>query len=196
MKLLKNKKLNSKHIFELQLIKSKTYTPYIKNYNFKKPKLNLSNTVIDLKRALNIIFKYHKYNKRILFIGSPQIIENLINLNTIHTSIPYHLYLKNKTIISNYLCKNIILNKHLFNQKKFFLSKITKKPELIVIFNNNEKKFKNKEINVMKIPLIEFNSVEQRNKINYNILNNIEFNKNINNIFFTVLNSIFSNNKK
>ena len=119
MKLLKDKKLNSKRIFELQLIKSKTYIPYIKSFNFKKPKQNLTNNIIDLKRALNIIFKYHKYNKHILFIGSPTIIENLINLNTIHTSVSNHLYLKNKTIINNYLHKNVIFNKHLFDKKKF-----------------------------------------------------------------------------
>ena len=197
MKLLKNKKLNSKRIFELQLIKSKAYIPYIKSSNFKKPKQNLTNTIVDLKRTLNIIFKYHKYNKRILFIGSPKIIKDLINLNTIHTSISDNLYLKNKTIINNYLYKNVIFNKHLFDQKKFLLSKTLKKPELIIIFNHSKKEFINKETNTAKIPTIELNSVEQRNKVNYNVSNSIEFskNKNIDNLFFAILNSLFSNNK-
>lgn len=199
MKLLKNKKINSKRIFELQLIKSKTYAPFLKSSNFKKPKLNLSNTVTDFKKALNIIFKYHKHNKRILFIGSPKILENLINLNTIHTSIPDYLCLKNKITINNYLYKNIKLNKHLFDQKKFLLSKIIKKSELVVMFSHYKKESVIKETNIAKIPTIEFNSTEQRNELNnnYNVLSRIEFNKNknIDNIFFAILNSIFSHNK-
>ena len=199
MKLLKNKKINSKHIFELQLIKSKTYAPFIKSYSFKKPKLNLSNTIIDFKKALNIIFKYHKHNKRILFIGSPKIIENLINLNTIHSSVPDFFCLKNKITMNNHLYKNIKLNKHFFNQKKFLLSKIKKKPELVVVFNHNKKESIIKETSVAKIPTIEFNSTGQQNQLNnnYNVLSRIAFNKNknIDNIFFAILNSLFSNTK-
>ena len=196
MKLLKNKKINSKHIFELQLIKSKTYAPFTKNYSFKKSKLHLSNTIIDFKKALNIIFKYHKHNKRILFIGSPKIIENLINLNTIHSSVPDFFCLRNKITINNHLYKNIKLNKHFFDQKKFLLHKIKKKPELVVIFNHDKKESIIKETSIAKIPTIEFNSSEELNN-NYNVLSRIAFNKNknIDNIFFAILNSLFSNPK-
>ena len=196
MKLLKNKKINSKHIFELQLIKSKTYAPFTKNYSFKKSKLHLSNTIIDFKKALNIIFKYHKHNKRILFIGSPKIIENLINLNTIHSSVPDFFCLRNKITINNHLYKNIKLNKYFFDQKKFLLHKIKKKPELVVIFNHDKKESIIKETSIAKIPTIEFNSSEELNN-NYNVLSRIAFNKNknIDNIFFAILNSLFSNPK-
>lgn len=197
MKLLKNKKINSKHIFELQLLKSKSYTPYLNNSNFKSPKLILSKTITDFKKSLNIIFKYHKHNKRILFIGSSKIIEDLINLNTIHTSILSDLYLENETIINNYLYKNIKLNKYLFDNKKFLLNKIIKKPELIVLFDHNKKHYIIKEANIVKIPVIEINSLQQRNELNhnYNVLSSNPTNRNINNIFFTILNSLFSNNK-
>ena len=196
MKLLKNKKINSKHIFELQLIKSKTYAPFTKNYSFKKSKLHLSNTIIDFKKALNIIFKYHKHNKRILFIGSPKIIENLINLNTIHSSVPDFFCLRNKITINDHLYKNIKLNKHFFDQKKFLLHKIKKKPELVVIFNHDKKESIIKETSIVKIPTIEFNSSEELNN-NYNVLSRIAFNKNknIDNLFFAILNSLFSNPK-
>ena len=196
MKLLKNKKINSKHIFELQLIKSKTYAPFTKNYSFKKSKLHLSNTIIDFKKALNIIFKYHKHNKRILFIGSPKIIENLINLNTIHSSVPDFFCLRNKITINDHLYKNIKLNKHFFDQKKFLLHKIKKKPELVVIFNHDKKESIIKETSIAKIPTIEFNSSEELNN-NYNVLSRIAFNKNknIDNLFFAILNSLFSNPK-
>ena len=63
--------------------------------------------------------------------------------------------------------------------------------------NHNKKELIHKETTITKIPTIEFNSVEQQNKINYNVSNSIEFskNKNIDNIFFIILSSLFSNNK-
>lgn len=196
MKLSKNKKINSKRLFELQLIKSKTYTQ-TKKGNFKNPTINLSNMLLDFKKSINVIFKYHRNNKRILFIGSPKILENSINSNTSHTSIPSFLKIRNEFILNNFLSKSIRLNKHLFNNKNFLVTKLKKKPELIVLFNHKNKESVIKEAATAKIPLIEFNSSKQRENWNYSytVQGNMEYNKNkiIDNVLFVVLNSIFSN---
>ena len=109
---------------------------------------------------------------------------------------PDFFCLRNKITINDHLYKNIKLNKYFFDQKKFLLHKIKKKPELVVIFNHDKKESIIKETSIVKIPTIEFNSSEELNN-NYNVLSRIAFNKNknIDNLFFAILNSLFSNPK-
>lgn len=196
MKLNKTRKINSKRLFELQLIKAKAYSK-TNSTLFKKPETDLSNILLDFKKSVNIIFKYHKNNKRILFIGSPKILENQINSNTIHTSIPSFLSIRNKFIADSYISKNIKFNKYFFNNQNFFLSKLKKKPELVVIFNHIKKESIIQQTHIAKIPVIEFNFNRYRKdwNYNYNIHGNIELNKNklIDNVLFVILNSLFSN---
>lgn len=198
MKLHKNKKINSRRLFELQLIKSKMYT-HTKKKHSNKLENDLSGLLIDFKKSINIIFKYHKNNKRILFIGSPQIFENLINSKTIHTAMPDFLDFRNKLTINSYISKTLKLNKHLFNNKNFLLSKLKKKPELIVMFNHIQKESVIKETTLAKIPIIEFNANRDRENWSYNYAvqgsMNINKNKTIDNIFYIILNSLFSNRR-
>lgn len=198
MKLIKNK-INSKKIFKLHLIKSKTYEQSMKKKTFKSlPNIAIRDIMLNFKKSLNIIFKYHKNNKRILFIGNPKVIEDEINNNTIHTSISnYDKNIVNKGIITNnFIANSVKLNKYLFKNNKFMLSKLLKKPELIVIFKQQQTNHLIKESTVSKIPIIEFNCNLNRNDWNYNysIPGNLNLteNKIVNNIYFIVFNSLLN----
>ena len=186
-----NVKKNPKRLIELHLIKSRTYEQFLK----KKYIINLSLTQIalNLKKALNIIFKFHTNNKRILFIGTPKIIENKINLTTIHSAIPNSLKIEGIPI-ANSIATSAKLNQYLFQNKKLFLTKIKKKPELIVIFNHNKQKSIVKESHVAKIPIIEFNTNFQTENLTYNIPGNLNNTKNkiIDNIFIIIFNSLLN----
>lgn len=202
MKLIKNK-INSKKIIKLHLIKSKTYEQPIKKKTFKSlPDISIRDIMLNFKKSLNIIFKYHKNNKRILFIGNPKVIEDEINSNTIHTSISnYDKNIINKRIITNnFIANSVKLNKYLFKNNKFMLSKLLKKPELIVIFKQQQNNHLIKESTVLKIPTIEFNCNLKRNNwnYNYNIPGNFNLteNKIINNIYFIVFNSLLNRSCK
>ena len=198
MKVIKHK-INSKKLFELHLIKSKTYESLTKKKNLKNlPNKSLSDIMVNFKKSLNIIFKYHKNNKRILFIGIPKEISTQINLNTIHTSM-YHLPKNiNQTITNNFILNSIKLNKYLFKDTKFLLAKTHKKPELIIIFKHTKNRSIIKESRIAKIPIIEFNCNLKRNEwdYSYNIPGNLNTNKNSHNIFFTILNSLLNKSYK
>ena len=194
MKVIKHK-INSKKLFELHLIKSKTYESLTKKKNLKNlPNKSLSDIMVNFKKSLNIIFKYHKNNKRILFIGIPKEISTQINLNTIHTSISHVPQSINQTITNNFILNSIKLNKYLFKDKKFLLSKTQKKPELIIIFKHTKNRSITKESRIAKIPIIEFNYNLKRNEwdYSYNIPGHSNINKNSHNIFFIILNSLFN----
>jgi ribosomal protein S2 len=154
--------------------------------------------MLNFKKSLTLIFRYNKENKRILFIGNPKVIEDKINNDTIHTSIQnYDKNTLNKGVITNNLIANSVkLNKYLFKNNKFILSKLLKKPELIVIFKQRQNNNAIKESKVSKIPVIEFNCNLERNNWNYSYsvpgnLNSSE-NKFIHNIYFIVLNSLLN----
>jgi ribosomal protein S2 len=198
MKLIKNK-LNSKKIFELHLIKAKTYEQPMKKKTFKSlPNIAISDIMVNFKKSLNIIFKYHKNNKRILFLGNPKIIEDKINSSTIHTSMSNFDLTSINGIGTNKLIANSVkLNKYLFkNNNKFILSKLKKKPELIVMFKPSQNNHLIKESLVSKIPIIEFNCNWKRNNWNYsyNVPGNLNLteNKVVDNIFFIIFNSLLN----
>ena len=192
MKLTKNKILSNR-ICEIHLIKSKVYeqpSPKILyNLNF-----NLSYIMLSFKKALSIIFKYLKNNKRIFFIGVPKPLEKKINMSTIHLATPKSLDIKgfnfNKAVL-----ESLKLTKHLFKDDKIVLTKIRKKPELIVVFNYKRKDYIVKESFVSKIPVIEFNFYIHKKtwNYNYNVIGNIPFTNHIgDNVFFIILNSLLN----
>jgi len=202
MKLIKNK-INSKKIFKLHLINSKTYEQPMKKKMFNSlPNIAIRDIMLNFKKSLNLIFKYHKNNKRILFIGNPKVIEDKINNNTIHASVSnYDTTTLNKGVITNNLIANSVkLNKCLFKDNKFILSKLLKKPELIVIFKQQQNNNLFKDSKVLKIPVIEFNCNLNRNNwdYNYSIPGNLNLteNKMINNIYFIIFNSLLNRSFK
>ena len=171
----------------------------MKKKTFKSlPNVTIRDIMLNFKKSLNLIFKYHKNNKRILFIGNPKRIEEKINNNTIHTSIANYEknILNNGLITNNFIANSIKLNKYLFKNNKFILSKLLKKPELIVIFKQQQNNQLLKESTISKIPIIEFNHNLKRNnwQYNYNIPGNLNFteNKIVDNIYFIVFNSLLN----
>lgn len=179
-----------KKLFEVQLIKSKIYEKTLKKKNLKNfSDLNLHKTAINFKKSLKIIFKYHKRNNKILFLGTP---ENFIFelKNTNHIMIPLISNLRKinyKTILKNHLkIKNQIVN-------------IKKKPDLIVLFSKNNlnyKLFLEKEF-FSNIPMIEFSNNKTKTFSNscYHVAGNTNFkhNKNVNNLFFSIICNLLTN---
>ncbi len=180
---MKIKKINKKNnkIFELYLIKNKIYKQPIK----KKEEIenlfesNFSQTILNFKKILNIIYQYNKKNKQILFLGVP---ENNFLKNTNLTSTK-HIIISDLFDIKN-LQNNDIKKNKLFEIKSI-------KPNLIVIFDHNPKKYKSivEENLKKKIPLIVFtpNKFAYSFKYCYYILTSKHLIKTKNNIFFNII---------
>jgi hypothetical protein len=80
---------NQNQLLKLKLIQTKIYK---KNYIFTN--LKIEDIEYRLRKGLQVIYKYHTKNKKILFINNYSTIETKIkNLlkNTKHSFIPYYL---------------------------------------------------------------------------------------------------------
>jgi ribosomal protein S2 len=153
-------------LLKLNLIKSQVYKKKIQN-NYHDDVLNIKIEFIELhfKRALQIIYKYHMNQKKILFIGIPQNFQkkfSKILKNTKHVAIPQSIWvngiLSNRCAISRFLClkrlKNIKKKNWLQNKIIYFLISVIKQPDLIVIFNPNLEKNALNETHKLKLPVI------------------------------------------
>lgn len=181
---IKKPKINRK-LLELYLIKLRTYEQYDKKIkNIANTSIN--QTLIHFKKALRIIFKFHKKNKKILFLGFNGSILKKINKETNHTAIPSKIKLQGA--ISNQLKFNK-------NNEKYSLLKLKKKPNLIVIFSKVENhNFILSESSNARIPTITFgNYMDRKNKNTflYNIPINIGFLLNNKNLFYNCLKFLF-----
>ena len=110
---IKRIKSKTKQLLKFHVIKSRVYD---KNEQINSlPNVNISKLIIKLKKSLQIIFRYHKEKKRILFIGIPEIIETKINSETNHIAIPnfYNIYglFVNKSVLKSLRLKYQILKK-------------------------------------------------------------------------------------
>lgn len=175
---MKIKKIKGRYckLLKLKLIRTKTYTKKNQLINVK-----LEDIEKRLKKALKIIYAYHKQNKQILFIGNSLKISNKlknITKNTKHIVIPESLWTPG--MISN---KNSILKKikkrSKFDSYKFFklMFQLNKKSDLIVIFNSDKNHNSITESYTLKIPTISFgNSLDIFSlKSNYKIPGNFKF---------------------
>lgn len=185
---LKQTKIKSRQLIELHLIKSRIYEQSIK----KNISENITKTILNFKKSLNIIFKFHQHNKQILFIGTPQYLNTKLK-QTNHFGVS-PLFKTRKLQISKTLTSNLTT--------KDLITKNKKKPNLIVVFSdNNNSKYQNiiQEGFVYKIPTIEFSNTTQKQyqRYGYSITNHNDkkFNKNIYNIFFKIINAMFKNLK-
>lgn len=180
MKLNYNKK-NYTKFFKIYIIKSKMYECS------NKLKLNtfsnqlVTKITLNLKKSLNIIYKYHKNNFKILFIGPSNTIKKQINSKTIHTAISGF----NNTFIND----SLKLNKHFRTQKKHDLNAMKTKPQLIVIFHSVEKQKIINQAQLFKIPVIEFSCDKTELNSTYNIPSEIKKN---NTVFFSIIHSLFN----
>ena len=178
---MKIRKLKSKQILSLYLLKSKTYDSHISKKNISSSfiKSYFSETLTSFKKALNIIFQYHKKNKLILFIGLPDNLRIKINKFTRHIAISKFVSLKGLNF-------NISKNGNLVKNKK--------KPYLIILIAHTNIDEIIKESYLAKIPLICINKIAKNYSfpyINYKIFLNHNQYQSLQNLFFVGLNFLF-----
>ena len=200
---MKIKKVKIKQLLKLNLLRSKVYEHPIKKMKFDNLiDSNLNQTIVDIKKVLQVIFQYHKIDKRILFVGLPYKLESRINRYTKHVAIPKNLNIQG--MISNCDRKlpktDINSNKIWMKQSpKFLLPKLSKKLDLVVLFEHDKSKTILSEAEVAKIPLISFGTqLDMANTALYRVEGNF---KNVltvpnKNVFFMGLNFLFKDSKK
>jgi ribosomal protein S2 len=200
---MKIKKVKIKQLLKLNLLKSKVYEQPIKKMKFNNLiDANLNQIVVDIKKVLQIIFQYHKAEKRILFLGLPYKLESRVNQLTKHIAIPKNFNIQG--VISNYNSKSFKSDKNsnqawLKNSSKFLLPKLSKKLDLIVLFNHDNNETILSEAGVAKIPVIFFGTnFGSQNSTSYKVEGNF---KNVligsnKNVFFIGLNFLFKTFKK
>ena len=200
---MKIKKVKIKQLLKLNLLRSKVYEHPIKKV--KSGKLldsSLNQIIVDIKRVLQIIFQYDQIEKRILFIGFPYKLEVKINQFTRHVAIPKNFEIQgmisgcNKKSPKNSGNLDQIWLK---DSSKFLLPKLSKKLDLIVLFEHDKSKMIYAEADVAKIPLISFGtSTVALDNASYKVEGNF---KNIltasnKNVFFIGLNFLLKNSRK
>ena len=201
---MKIKKFKSKQILKLHLLKSRVYEQIVKKKNSTSlTDMDLLQTITNFKKALQVIFQYHNSNKFVLFIGVPKKLEFRINRLTKHVAVSNIFNLQG--IISNY-SKNFskrdtLKNKSKTNLLRSLQPKLSKKPDLIVLFSHEKKANIIIESSFAKIPLIIFNNEtnikESRNTF-YTVSgneNNLMSDSN-KNLFSMGLNFLFKTRKK
>nr|YP_010134109.1 ribosomal protein S2 [Tryblionella apiculata]QWM93599.1 ribosomal protein S2 [Tryblionella apiculata] len=147
---MKTKKFKFKQILKLHLLKSRAYENSIKKSN-SLSHISLTQTIVDFKKILKIIFKYHQIGKRILFVGVPTELELKINKLTNHVAV-------SKTFnLQGFISNNIKTNKNSKSRfSSFLLPKLVQKPDLIVLFSSEKEQNIISESYVAKTPLIKF----------------------------------------
>lgn len=192
MKINKQKLLKNK-LIKLKLIETKIY----KNSN--KNSFKIAEIVTRLKKALNIIYKYHINNKKIIFIGNyTKLNSNFKKLfkNTKHILFPKYVWMNgiinNQKSCFKYLRKhqNVISDK--FSET---LIQINKGIDLIVILDSDYTTNILHEGKIANIPTISLGYLESilDFKGTYNIPGNFKFSKKIirDHFFYSILNALF-----
>lgn len=179
---IEKKIVKKNKLFKLNLLKTQLYKKIHNNF------INLNDIIFRFKQALQIIYKYHIYKKKILFIGFPTKIENqfkIIFKNTNHVLIPSSFWM-NGLITNPKKCLNYVFNTNkLINTKILFL--INTKVDLIVILNSNAAENILNEGYSSKIPVICLNNYLNifDSRPTYKIPGNFKFSlKNSRNNFF------------
>lgn len=197
---MKIKKFKFKQILKLHLLNSKAY-----EYAAKKissgllTDLALTQIISDFKKGLHLVFQYHQAQKRILFVGVPKQLEVKINTLTNHVALPSNFNLQGILSNNRSFQNSVLADKQsaLKNNFKSLLPKLSKKPDLIVLFSHEKKQNVMIESFIAKVPLITFSSNDFSSNsfsfslYNLNFLSN-DFTETSNkNLFFLGLNFLF-----
>lgn len=141
---MKLKKFKSKQILKLFLLKSRGYENNITNKKINEKVLthtNLTKALTNFKKALQIIFKYHRSEKKILFIGLPKKLQFKINTLTKHVAVPesfdLQFFFSNNNLNSFKSDKKLKLTLNEFEVKDLFL-KLKRKPDLLIFASENK----------------------------------------------------------
>lgn len=163
MKIKKIKYSNNK-ILKLQTLK--LYAKSIKNND----KNQLSHIQAHLNKISNIVYKYSKANKKILFLGFPIKFKKSLK-NTKHRMIPE--FVSFNGILTNPMFFNKIKKIKNYSLPTLKLILKIKKPDLVIIYNKNNKSKAIQESYIARIPTITFNDkLNFDNKTDYQSLGN------------------------
>ncbi len=188
---MKIKKIKRYNLINYNLLKSRSYlglqklsfyylnSSYILGFRKNFSLFNLKYTKNYIKKSLLIIYKFHYYNKKILFIGFPSFSTgnknyDLLFYSTDHYHVAYDNWINN--FLMNYkqvmlLTKKLLLKKNLNNKELKTVIGIKQIPDLIVVYNQTKQTKIVKEILSNKIPLISFmNSSSNLSNLEYKIL--------------------------
>lgn len=188
---MKIKKIKRYNLINYNLLKSRSYlglqklsfyylnSSYILGFRKNFSLFNLKYTKNYIKKSLLIIYKFHYYNKKILFIGFPSFSTgnknyDLLFYSTDHYHVAYDNWINN--FLMNYkqimlLTKKLLLKKNLNNKELKTVIGIKQIPDLIVVYNQTKQTKIVKEILSNKIPLISFmNSSSNLSNFEYKIL--------------------------
>jgi ribosomal protein S2 len=183
---IQNLTLKKNKVLKLKLIQTKVYNKkqYLNN-------IKIEDIEFRLKKIFYIIYKYHIFNKRILFVGNPlklNIEIQKILKNTKHIFVPNSIWisgaLSNKKYYYTYLSKN---QQNINNKISEILFKLKKNINLVVILNENSNLDILNEAYIARIPVISINSDLNMhfNKPSYKVPGNFQFvNKKIRDDFF------------
>ena len=184
---MKTKKIKKYNLINYSLLKSRNYlglhklsfyylnSSYIIGFRNNLSVFNLKQTKNFIKKSLLLIYKFHYFNKKILFIGFP----NFLNKNfytlfntTNHYYISYDMWINNFFVNYKKIMflkkKLLLLKKNLSSKELKFMININKIPDLIVVYNQTKETKIIEEILATKIPLISFmNSSTNSNLLEY-----------------------------
>ena len=198
MKIEKNTKYKNK-ILKLKIIQTKIFNS--KQY---KNNIKLEETKIRLKKIFQIIYQYHIFNKKILFIGVQNNknfkLKNLLK-KTKHVLIPNSIWIRGAISNKKSCFKHISNNPKFVNNKiSELLFKLKKNFDLIVVFDEINNFNIINESYIARIPVITLNSNLSlyNNKVSYKIFGNFQFlyKKKENNFFYLLLISVLKKGNK
>lgn len=193
MKISKLTKYKTK-LLKLKLLTTKVYKNE-KNFNY----LLLKDTETKLKKILQVIYRFHVANKKILFIGTPFRLNNQIKQllkKKKHNFIPETVWMNGVITNSGPSFKHL-LKRHAIDTDKTlkFLFNLKNQTDLIVILNEQLNLAALKESSLKRIPTISLNSSNKHSNTDlstYKLINNSNFteNKTRNDLFFLLLSSL------
>lgn len=192
MKINKPKFLKNK-LLKLKLIETRIY----KNNN--KNSLKIIDIVARLKKSLNVIYKYHTNNKKILFIGDYNRLNNnfkRILKSTKHVLLPKSVWMNGVITNQNSCFKYLSKNHNLINNKfSKTLFQFTKRVDLIVILDSYYKTNILNEGYIANIPIISlgYSTANSDLKASYTIPGNFKFSKKKirDHFFYLILSALF-----
>ncbi len=173
---IRNYKLFKHNLLKLQIYSNKNS---VNIFNFSETALEQLESY--LKQVLKLVYEYHINHFKILFIGFP-IVSKLKQKKLIHFTnhnfISEKLWVsgifRNRFSILTYL--NLIQSQNFSESLKLLLS-VKKKPDLVVIFNQNVEINAINEFYKTRIPILSFNThFLNISKITYNVFGNFNFN--------------------
>lgn len=157
---MKIKRFKLKQILKLYLLNSKAYQHLVKNKD-SSFYFNLITVVENFKKVLQIVYQFHYAKKKILFIGIPKNLELKINKLTSHLAVPSNFDLQGIFSSNNFKQVRSIKGINQPFSKLYLrslLPKLSKRPDLIVIFSCVKKQNIINESYVAKVPVIIFDA--------------------------------------